>query len=76
MAHHMGLSDGETQSSLKQSPAPVLFVKRAPAVLNTRSVIRQQHSFISVPEPFDMKTASCDPNRTRINLQHQAGKMI
>ncbi len=28
----MGLSDGETQSSLKQSPAPVLFAKRAPAV--------------------------------------------
>ncbi len=31
---HMGLSDGETQSSLKQSPARVLFAKRAPAVLN------------------------------------------
>ncbi len=30
----MGLSDGETQSSLKQSPAPILFGKRAPAVLN------------------------------------------
>ncbi len=30
----MGLSDGETQSRLKQSPAPVLFDKRAPAVLN------------------------------------------
>ncbi len=30
----MGLSDGETQSSLKQSPAPVLFDKRAPALLN------------------------------------------
>ncbi len=29
----MELSDGETQSSLKQSPAPVLFDKRAPAVL-------------------------------------------
>ncbi len=30
----MGLSDGETQSSLEKSPAPVLFAKRAPAVLN------------------------------------------
>ncbi len=29
----MGLSDGETQSSLKQSPVRVLFAKRAPAVL-------------------------------------------
>ncbi len=28
----MGLSEGETQSSLKQSPARVLFAKRAPAV--------------------------------------------
>ncbi len=30
----MGLSDKETQSSLKQSPAGVLFDKRAPDVLN------------------------------------------
>ncbi len=30
----MGLSDREMQSGLKQSPARVLFGKRAPAVLN------------------------------------------
>ncbi len=30
----MGLSDGETQSSLKQSPARVLFGKPAAAVFN------------------------------------------
>ncbi len=30
----MGLSDGEMQSSLKQSPVPVLFGKHAAAVLN------------------------------------------
>ncbi len=30
----MGLSDGETQNSLKQSPVWVLFAKRAPAVFN------------------------------------------
>ncbi len=34
MSHHMGLSDRETQSSLKKSPAQVLFGKRASAVLN------------------------------------------
>ncbi len=32
---HMGLSDGETQNGLKQSHAPVLFAKRAPAVHRT-----------------------------------------
>ncbi len=34
MSHHMGLFDRETQSSLKKSPAQVLFGKRALAVLN------------------------------------------
>ncbi len=75
----MGLSDGETQSSLKQSPAPVLFAKHAPAVLN-RTPDPLSHSSTNLilyqTEPFDIKTASRDPNRTRINLQHQVGKLI
>ncbi len=75
----MGLSDGETQSSLKQSPAPVLFDKRAPAVLTehlTRYPTAALIYFCTRSEPFDIKTTSRDPNRTRINLQHQVGKLI
>ncbi len=77
----MGLSDGETQSGLKQSPAPVLFAKRAPAVgYLTEHLTRYPTAaliyFCTRPEPFDIKTASRDPNRTRINLQHQVGKLI
>ncbi len=77
----MGLYDSETQSSLKQSPAPVLFDKRAPAVLNRTPDPLSDSSilFISVTLPAQSrlkKTASHDPNRTRINLQHQVGKLI
>ncbi len=75
----MGLSDSETQSSLKQSPAPVLFGKRAPAVLNRTPDPLSDSSilFISVTLPARLKkTVSHDPNRTRINLQHQVGKRI
>ncbi len=28
------------------------------------------------PEPFDIKTASHEQNRTHIDLQHQVGKLI
>ncbi len=54
----MGFSDGETQSSLKQSPALVLFGKRPSAVLNRTPDPLSDSSilFISVPEPFDIKT--------------------
>ncbi len=65
----MELSDGETQSSLKQSPVRVLFDKRAPAVAYfTEHLTRYPTAALIY--------ASCDPNRTRINLQHQVGKLI
>ncbi len=57
----MGLSDGETQSSLKQNPALVLFGKCAPAVLN-RTPNRSTNLIL-------YQTASRDLNRTCINLQ-------
>ncbi len=71
----------ETQSGLKQSPARVLFDKRAPAVgylkeHPTRYPTAALIYFCTKPEPFDIKTASREPNRTRINLQHQVGKII
>ncbi len=77
MAHHkhMGLSDRETQSSLKQSPAPVLFDKRAPAVLNrTPDPLSDSSTNLFLYQTRtvwhkDWKTR--DPNRTRINLQIQ-----
>ncbi len=75
----MGLSDGETQSSLKQSPVRVLFDKRAQQYFTehmTRYPTAALIYFCTRPEPFDIKTASCDPNCTRINLQHQVGKLI
>ncbi len=48
----MGLSDGEMQNSLKQSPARVLFGKRAPAVLNRTPDPLSDSGilFISVPD--------------------------
>ncbi len=76
---HMGLSDGETQSSLKQSPVRILFGKCPPAVLNrtpTRYPTAALIYLFSKPEQFDIKTASRKPNRTRINLQHHIGKCI
>ncbi len=75
----MGLSDGKMQSSLKQSPAPVLLGKRAPAVLNRTPdpLSDSRILFISVPDQNGLiKTASHDPNCTRINLQHQVDKRI
>ncbi len=75
----MGLSDGETQSNLKQSSAPDLFDKHAPAVLIRTPDPLSDGSilFISVPDTNRLtKTASHGPNRTRINLQHQVGKII
>ncbi len=79
MSNHMGLSDVETQSSLNQSPAPVLFGKCAPAVRNRTPDPLSNSSilFISVPDQNRLtKTTSHEPNRTRINLQHQVGKLI
>ncbi len=75
----MGLSDRETQSGLKQSPARVLFAKRAPAVLNrTPNPLSDSSTnlFLYQTRTFWHKDASREPNRTRINLQHQVGKII
>ncbi len=82
----MGLSDGETQSSLKQSPVRVLFSKRAPAVLNrtpdplsyssTNLFLYQTRTVWHKDPNRDPNRDSRDPNRTRINLQHQVGKII
>ncbi len=69
MMHHALVSDIEMQSSLKQSPALVLFGKRAPAVLNRTPDPLSDSSilFISVPGQKRLtKTSSHDPNHTRI----------
>ncbi len=60
----MGLTDGETQSSLKQSSAPVLFGKRTPAVLNRTPDLLSDSNilFISVPDQNRLtQTTSHDP---------------
>ncbi len=77
---HMGLSEGETQSSLKQSPVYGSCLENVHQQYLTEHPTRYPTAaliyFCTRPEPFDIKTASSDPNRTRINLQHQVGKII
>ncbi len=73
----MGLSDRETQSCLKQSPARVLFGKRAPAVLNrTPDQLSDSSTNLILHQTRTFWHKDHEPNRTRINLQHQVGKLI
>ncbi len=73
----MGLSDGETQSSLKQSPVRVLFDKRAPAVLNrTPDPLSHNSTNLFLDQTRTVWHKDRESNRTRINLQHQVGKLI
>ncbi len=71
------LSDRETQSGLKQSPAPVLFGKRAPAVLKrTPDPLSDSSTNLFLHQTWTFWHKDREPNRTRINLQHQVGKII
>ncbi len=80
MAHHAhGVIWRRDASSLSRVLYGVLFDNVHQQYLTehpTRYPTAALIYFCTRPEPFDKKTASRDPNRTRINLQHQIGKLI
>ncbi len=69
----------ETQSGFKAESCTGPVDKRAPAVLKRTPDPLSDSStnlFLYQTWTFDIKTASREPIRTRINLQHQVGKII